>query len=359
MSQMPGKLTIVEDLVELAAKSPAIREAGETALRAGARLGQEALDLLGETRVGQKAIELGSRLADEANAEGRTFSKAKDGGGMDRGLSLSRFIDVHGKAPENAIESAAQNSRLLAFGEIHPQYLPAGQIDTQRPFGIAIMKQLQQQGFTHLAVEQPVGGRASIDALINDKPVGSPLNVNELAARHSAVSETINTTSIFDPRSQTAGGELMGLMALEGNLKHSPDYVNLLLAARDAGLKVVPIDHNLAFARVMDPMRDTTMAEESMAILDSDKNNKVAAWLGGYHATRSETSFAQLMARNFATRGQNEKVTSFMFANGRVASSSLRPTIVPTMTSDTPNSLGRFIMNGSDIGELDHLIVIP
>ena len=122
---MPGKLTLVEDLVELAAKSPAIREAGETALRAGARLGQEALDLLGETRVGQKAIELGSRLADEANAEGRTFSKAKDGGGMDRGLSLSRFIDVHGKAPENAIESAAQNSRLLAFGEIHPQYLPA------------------------------------------------------------------------------------------------------------------------------------------------------------------------------------------------------------------------------------------
>jgi hypothetical protein len=133
----------------------------------------------------------------------------------------------------------------------------------------------------------------------------------------------------------------------------------LLLSARDAGLKVVPIDHNMAFGRVMDPVRDGTMAEESMAILDSDKNNKLAAWLGGYHATRSETSFAQLMSRNFATRGQNEKVTSFVFANGRVSSSTQRPLIVPTMTGNTPNRLGRFIMNGSDLGELDHLIVIP
>ncbi len=30
-------------------------------------------------------------------------------------------------------------------------------------------------------------------------------------------------------------------MALENGLKHSPSYVNLLLAARDAGLKVVPV----------------------------------------------------------------------------------------------------------------------
>jgi hypothetical protein len=356
---MPGTLMLVEDVVELAAKLPALREAGETALRTSARLEQEAFDLLKETSLWQKAIDLGFRAADNTEAELGITPIGQYRGGMGRTFLLSRFISVHGKTPENAIESAAQNSRLVAFGEWHPFCLPRDQIDTQRPFGITVMKQLRENGFTHLAVEQPVGLRASMDALINDRPLGSPLNVNELVAKKNAVSETLNTSSLYDPRRESAGGELLGLLALEHSARHSPNYVKLLLAGRDAGLKVVPIDHNRAFARIFDPLRDRTMAEESMTILNSDKNNKLVAWLGAYHATRSENSYGQIMARNFAARGLNEKATSFEFANGLVPSSIKRPTIVPTLTGNKPNMLGRFFVKHNGYGEQDQLIVLP
>jgi hypothetical protein len=107
----------------------------------------------------------------------------------------------------------------------------------------------------------------------------------------------------------------------------------------------------------MDPMRDKTMAETSMAILNSDKNNKLVAWLGAHHATRGEGTFGQLMAENFASRGQNEKVASFVFSNERVPSSTKGARVVPLLTGNKPNRLGRLFMNNSDRGVMDQLIV--
>ncbi len=178
-----------------------------------------------------------------------------------------REINELATDPKTSILEAARNNRVVAFGEKHVSPNP------HREFGATIMADLHKAGITHLAIEVPVTAKDAI--------------------------EKFWETGKIDKKD------------LPKDLQHA-DFIKLLTSARDAGIKPVAVDRarpNLereidaipfggsedgkrndleaVLARLGGP-RDNHMAKSIKTILDADKNNKVAFWVGSDHLADPE-----------------------------------------------------------------------
>ncbi len=169
--------------------------------------------------------------------------------------------------PKKAVIGAAKVNRVIAFGEKHVTPNP------HREFGASIMADLQASGVTHLAIEVPVTSKDAIDKFWE--------------------------TGKIDKKD------------LPKDLQHD-DFIKLITAARDAGIRPVPVDRArpdlereinkipLGGAQDGERMkledelarlggsRDNHMAKSIKSLLDADKNNKVAFWVGSDHLADPE-----------------------------------------------------------------------
>lgn len=156
--------------------------------------------------------------------------------------AVRRDINRYGTSPADTSVELMGSHRVLGMGEYHE----GG--SHFRATGNQVIERLQAAGATHLAVEMPA----------NLKPLYDE----------------------FERTGKIPDGMLTGFWNTE-------DFRNLVTAARDAGMKVVPVD----LPKPWDgrwSKRDPHMAGAIGEILESDPKNKVVAWLGAMHLANME-----------------------------------------------------------------------
>jgi hypothetical protein len=159
--------------------------------------------------------------------------------------SESSALDAYVKAnskPFNLSESFA-NSRVIYIGENHNESI-------SKNFLIAKMPALKALGFTHLGLEM------------------FDVNAQPLLTRYE---------------NGTASDEEI-LEYLKENWGHIPQYyVNLVKAARNAGLHLTALDFRPERETIFIDRRDMTMAQTIASVIKSSPNNKVLALVGNKH----------------------------------------------------------------------------
>lgn len=143
-------------------------------------------------------------------------------------------VNKFGLDPETQCVKAMKTYRLLGMGESHVSRNP------HRVFGATLMAKLKDAGATHLAIEQPAKSQPIIDAWLK----GAKL----------------------DPK-------------LLQDILQEPEYIQMLEAAKTAGLKVVCVDNR----DCEDDERDGFMAKNIERVLDENEDNKVVFWVGNTH----------------------------------------------------------------------------
>lgn len=137
--------------------------------------------------------------------------------------------------PEKVLPSLMKDVRVLGLGETHDWDNP------QRQFGTKMMPELAKNGATHLAIE--------VDS---DKQ------------------------PIFDEFMKTGKLDMKDLPAL----LQDEEFVKMLNAARENGMKIVAVDDH------SHRHRDQAMAANIGKVLDQNPENKVVFWVGSAHLER-------------------------------------------------------------------------
>ena len=147
----------------------------------------------------------------------------------------------HGRDPKDLLTYAMRENRVLMLGEDHHSKA------AHRDYLKNLMSDLKEAGATHLAFEISQENLGKLD--------------NYLAGAGS-------------------------IQQLPPGLR-SPKVIALIQAARDAGLKVVPIDtKEEGYFREDMQKRDDHMAAQIRTILDQSSSNKVVFFGGGLHTER-------------------------------------------------------------------------
>ncbi len=158
----------------------------------------------------------------------------------DKISEIKKDINKNGKDPAQALVDAMKDSRVLAIGE---QHVPSP--NALRKMIAETIPKLKAAGATHLALEMPPSYQEYLDRFMKDGK--------------------------FD----------------EADLKkmpkpfHDKDYIAVLKAARDAGIKLVAVDAE--DNDVGNPDREKAMADSIQKILKADEQNKVILIAGMLH----------------------------------------------------------------------------
>ncbi len=172
--------------------------------------------------------------------------------------AVRREIGRYGTDPKSWLVAAMEKNRVLTIGEGHVYAGTSG----HHELGRSLMGALKDAGATHLAVELPFSRQ---DLLDHFSRTGS---VDESLLKSSKVTNEYISTRKF---------------------LQSPDLMNVLTAAREAGLKIVAVDDansiNVGpYNGVFGTGRDNTMAANIANILTSDPKSKFVYWVGAIHA---------------------------------------------------------------------------
>lgn len=217
-------------------------------------------------------------------------------------VAVKHLINAVGADPADVLKKAAADSRVVAMGEPHVD----GQ-SPQRLWAATMMKELKQQGITHLAVEFPSAAQKIFDKF-NSGSRGTSLEVPSKLGAHDS-----DDTAMM----------LKGLDRLQ---QQRPDLMTLWKAARDSGIKLVAVDNMSVYMNDSAPgfkalylRRDSDMKNTVMKVLGEDPHNKVLAWLGGFHMARAHntgasSTFVEQISAEFKRRGHGEKITTFFGA---------------------------------------------
>lgn len=190
--------------------------------------------------------------------------------------------------PRAAVSGLMKDVRVLGLGESHLGDNP------QREFGAEIMKDLAQNGATHLAIEMDDYKQPVLDEFMKT----GNLDVSKLPP-----------------------------------LLQDADYVKMLHAARDAGLQLVAVDNHHA-----PKGRDQAMASNVGKILEADPSNKVVFWAGSAHLSRlsdpdvnqNAKSASQLLEQKYKTATVVPNINGFDSSTlTSVAPDVTRPTLLP------------------------------
>lgn len=224
---------------------------------------------------------------------------------------IKRELNEHGKEPQDVIVDAMKKARVVGLGESHIWSANLGMITDS-------VAKLKAAGATHFAVE------------LSQKEVDEILKTGKDSGLHY----------------------------------NKEEYVAMMLAARDAGLKVVGVDNRKANNGYGpgNEHRDEGMAEDIGGILSGDPKAKVVFVVGSNHLNSdgTKTSAAEILKDKF---GKDQVVTTVASDNGRrlqdLTENLNRP--VAVRTQDAPE-LAKLPLSPGDsqkYGQWDIVIAYP
>ncbi len=198
----------------------------------------------------------------------------------DKVVQIKRFINEEAQPARDYLAHVAKNSDITIIGEIHTLHEP----NPHRLLGAKVLSELPP-GST-LAVELPSSLKPIFEDF-NDRPGGS--------------------FQIPD----AAGNMRPAITLLRKISSTAYDLVDMWKAARDRGIRVVPIDAELtkpgklqADFALKDEPREAKMANELLSLFNNADGKPVVAWIGNLHAARSTVAGMPFLAKRIAESPQ-------------------------------------------------------
>ncbi|HEY9790382.1 MAG TPA: hypothetical protein V6D22_08285 [Candidatus Obscuribacterales bacterium] len=193
----------------------------------------------------------------------------------DKIVGIKRYINTAGEPAGDYLARLVKNSDVTIIGEQHTMEVA----NPNRELGKQIVTEMPA-GST-LAVELPESLKEVFDKF--NKTPGSEI------LPHSAISDKLS----LQP----------GLRLLRALQANDPDLVEMWKAARDKGVRVVPIDaetENYNGKKLTDDNREGTLANEVLALHRADKSKPVVVWIGDMHAAKTVEDGVPLLAKRVA-----------------------------------------------------------
>lgn len=172
-------------------------------------------------------------------------------------------IAAAGRVPDNALLSAVRNNRVVGVGDVH------GALAPQLHFATKNMQLLKDAGITHLAVELPTQFNARLDSW-------NAMDKEWVRSRH----------------------------------KDHSGLVDMIDAAKSAGIKVVGLDEGYQDNAQMMASRDRTMSKAVGEVL-KDESAKVLMFVGAEHLQSGNASAWGQSAADILKKKQVSVVTFF------------------------------------------------
>jgi hypothetical protein len=272
--------------------------------------------------------------------------------------SAEIVFETQGIPAEQAILAAAKKNAITFVGETHTYN---GKRNPNREMLADLMKDL------------PKGSRLAIELPDTLKPVFEQFNKSPQG------SDLVIPEKIEGKYGQQACDLLRAVK------ETSPDLVRVWIAARDAGIQVVPINNEWSLMPPGDPdqpavieARDQYMKDRLKGLYDEDKNTPIVAWLGSLHGALRGAGVrkwaAQLLAEDEQFRKSGGTVTSFHtqiaeegeeFTLHPLTDKFKKPLSVPTYTGGQANAVGVMslfenpLVNLNRLADFDNVIVYP
>lgn len=227
-------------------------------------------------------------------------------------------INTHGTDPVDGLSRLMRENRILGLGE-HHNVGP----NAQRQFGAAMMPLLKEAGATHLALEIDI--------------------------RNQSILDRFARTGEFTPLDRKA----------INSLHEGGTYEQLLISAREAGLKLVAVDVN---PHVAD--RDTHMAQQIGKVLDADPNSKVVWWVGSNHLGKEfkyDYTATELLRPKYSIAGVRDVIHDRRPGYSAPLASATKDLTAPRLvrTADAANIAGFPYNSYATYGKFDYILVHP
>jgi hypothetical protein len=210
-------------------------------------------------------------------------------------LEAAKFIKKEGVEPKSAMIDSVKRNNVTFLGEFHT-------VGTDNPHRKMITEALK---------DMPKGSRLAIELPENLKPVFDKFNAGKPGS----------DLEIPDKLEGEYGKEALDL--LKKVKEHSPDLIDMWKAARDNGIKVVPIDNTSVVMKDGDPRknqedakRDQHMKDKLLEMVKEDPKSHVVAELGSLHAARATDdkpprSAADMLFRDPEFKKMGGKIETF------------------------------------------------
>lgn len=247
---------------------------------------------------------------------------------------VNGLINEQGKPLREGLKAIVAGNRVIGLGEAHT----SNEINAGREWAIKELPNFRAEGITHLGVEVA-------DCL---KPIFEKFNRTKKGEPFSIPTEMI------DPVADRA------LRNFSLIVQAYPDLLKLWTAARDNGIKLVPMDNSHLFVddKVRDryeASREKDMAKHVINVLNENPQNKMLVWIGNQHLadTRGHykhTMFAEELNKTLKQRNKGETLATVFTATTNTDMEDFSPTpfaqrvkepvLVPTKNAGKANDLG-------------------
>lgn len=270
--------------------------------RAGAGLGKDLIARVACSRSETWPKYVAESISDADVGRLKELKKTKD-----QLIQVKMEINEKGRDPAAMVSDLMKNNRVVGLGEMHLGDNP------MRRFGKEVIPQLKAAGATHLAIEVS-------DSL---QPV---------------IDKFMKTGQLDESK-------------LPPGLRHE-EYIDILKAARNAGLKIACVDDYRLSRR-----RDEFMADKINNILSENKDNKVIFWVGASHlSTRGDNKAARSAADYIR---EKHSIATVEGSDGCWAS-----TTIGILTPDLITAVGISTKDAKRMGELERVppsagVVVP
>ncbi len=275
----------------------------------------------------------------------------------------TKYIKDKGTDPKAAILDSVKNNHVTFLGEIHT-------VGTENPHRQMVRDALK---------EMPPGSRLATELPDVLKPVFDKFNESKKG-------------SDFEIPDKLDGPYAKEALELLRKVKEmSPDIIDMWKAARDNGIKVVPIDNAASVMPDSDPnkatemaRRDQNMKDHLLKMVKDDPKSRVIAELGNLHAARSPDgkerfkSAATLLSEDADFKKMGGKIQTFyaQIAEGHGIGAALfpatleldKPLTVKTKQDGKANDVGKVpifesprvnAQFGYKLDSFDNVIVYP
>jgi hypothetical protein len=247
---------------------------------------------------------------------------------------VNGLINEQGKPLREGMKTIVANNQVIGLGEAHT----SNEINAGREWAIKELPYFKAEGITHLGVEVA-------DCL---KPLFEKFNKTKKGEPFTTPDE------MADPVADSA------LRNFSLIVQAYPDLLKFWMAARDNGIKLVPMDNSHLFVddKVRDryeASREKDMAKHVISVLNENPENKMLVWIGNQHLADTHghykhTMFAEELNNTLKQRNKGETLATVFTATTNTDMKDFSPTpfaqrvkepvLVPTKTVGKANDLG-------------------
>lgn len=265
----------------------------------------------------------------------------------DRVLEIKRFLNQEGEDAQQYLAKVISENDLTVIGETHTNLTPS----PHRILSKDVIEKL------------PAGSTLAVEMESSLKPVFDEFN------------SVKGSEFRLDPKATDSAQTVQDLLTLRLTKRSNPDLFDLFKAARDKGIRIVPIDAGQLPAIE----REKWLATELIKAFRERDSKPVVAWIGAYHASRSggtNPTMTEIVSQMPEFRDSKNKIstvfgvgteidTMALIPSSVISRHVIAPVAVPTGFGSKPTPISNIPMmasrtdDGIRLGHFNHVMFFP